>query len=222
MEALGRMASAIVHDFNNVLGAVVMTAESHPFDQPELRAVGERLRRAAETGQRLTEQLLAFARERETPAVVCDLVKVIEGMLPMLHTATGSRATLAFEPSITDAVVAFDRSQAEQLLLNLVLNSRDAISQRGTIRIVMRDALPADSAPPRTVVLSVIDDGVGMDESTRSRVFEPFFTTKTQGTGLGLATVFGIVRRAGGTASVTSEPGRGTTLSLLFPRHDQG
>jgi signal transduction histidine kinase len=219
MEALGRMASAIAHDFNNVLGAMSMTAELATAEPADLPALIARMNQIIATGQRLSDQLLAFAKERPDGATgSCDLRAVIEGLLPMLRTATGARATLVFEPSAA-ARVPIDVSQAEQVLLNLVLNARDAIAERGTIRIVVRDATPEDEGPPRAIVLAVIDDGAGMDEATRSRVLEPYFTTKAYGSGLGLSIVFGIVRRAGGSVRVASAPGAGTTVTLVVPRH---
>ena len=140
----------------------------------------------------------------------------------MLRAAVGTRSTLSYQAAAAAAAVAIGRSQVEQLLLNLVLNSRDAIAARGMIQIAVRDAVAADDAPPQSIVLSVSDNGAGMDEAIRSRVLEPYFTTKARGTGLGLSTVFAIVNRAGGAVRVESEPGAGTTVTLLLPRHHSG
>ena len=207
MEALGRMASAIVHDFNNVLGAIAMATELAASEKTDMRSLAARLTQIVDTAQRLNDQLLSFAKDRNEPSGTCELGEVIEGAMAMLRAAVGTRSTLSYQAAAAAAAVAIGRSQVEQLLLNLVLNSRDAIAARGMIQIAVRDAVAADDAPPQSIVLSVSDNGAGMDEATRSRVLEPYFTTKARGTGLGLSTVFAIVNRAGGAVRVESETG---------------
>jgi signal transduction histidine kinase len=137
----------------------------------------------------------------------------------VLRAGAGKSIGISAEIMIKDARVKIDPSQLEQILLNLCLNARDAIEGNGLIVVVLRDALDTDDdVAPDHVVLEVRDTGRGMNESTSSRIFEPFFTTKPEGTGLGLATVYGIVQRAGGVVRVESKPGAGTTLRVSLPR----
>jgi signal transduction histidine kinase len=223
MEALGRMARAVAHDFNNLLATVSMTvtllARSTP---PSLRATVDEVTSMIEVGRRLTQQLLTFGKAREDqPSGPIDVGATIEQMLPMLRTGAGKSIGIGVELLVKDARVAIDPSQLEQTLLNLCLNARDAIDGNGVIRIVLRDALENDEVAPDHVVLEVRDTGKGMSEATSARVFEPFFTTKPDGTGLGLATVYGIVQRAGGTIRVDSQPGAGTTMRVSLPRAAQ-
>jgi two-component system, cell cycle sensor histidine kinase and response regulator CckA len=212
-----------VHDFNNALGAIAMATELAASDKIDTQELTTRLRQIVATGQRFNEQLLSFSKDEPDPAgSACELGLVIDDLMPMLRTAAGARAIVSFQVTTPRAAVAIGRSQAEQVLLNLVLNARDAIAHQGTIQIVLRDSNVADAEPPQSVALSVIDNGAGMDEATRSRVLEPYFTTKARGTGLGLSTVFGIVRRAGGLLRVESEPGHGTGVHIWLPRHRSG
>jgi signal transduction histidine kinase len=139
-------------------------------------------------------------------------------MTGLLQSAVGSRIRLVLDTRVSGARVAVEASQLEQLILNLVLNARDAIPESGRIVVMLREAGAEDEVAPDSLVLEVRDDGSGMDASTCARMFEPYFTTKTTGTGLGLATVYGIVRRAGGAVRATSEPGRGTTVLVALPR----
>jgi signal transduction histidine kinase len=225
MEALGRMACAIAHDVNNLLSAASMSTEAMmlTFEPAHMPEFAREMQELFATGQRLTARLLEFGRERAVgDDRSSDLVLVLGRMLPMLRTAVGRRIALSSEIRCSSAIVPVDPSHAEQVLLNLLLNARDAIGESGSISIVLRNSTLEDDAPPDSVVVSVFDDGKGMDEATRMRVFEPFFTTKSQGTGLGLATVFGIVRRAEGVIRVTSEPGVGTAMHVILPRAETG
>jgi two-component system, cell cycle sensor histidine kinase and response regulator CckA len=220
MEALGRMARAVAHDFNNLLATVSMTvtllARSTP---PSMKATIEEVTSMIEIGRRLTQQLLTFGKAREEqPSGPIDVGATIEQMLPMLRAGAGKSIGISAEVLVKNACVAIEPSQLEQVLLNLCLNARDAIHGNGLIVIVLRDALDSDDVAPDSVVLEVRDTGSGMSPATSERIFEPFFTTKSEGTGLGLATVYGIVQRAGGVIRVDSQPGAGTTMRVSLPR----
>lgn len=226
MEALGRLASGIAHDFNNVLGVISVSLGAYSrveAEHPQLRGVSQRVEEMVQLGQRLTKQLLAFGRERpESKSDSADFAVVLERMLPLLRSAAGSSIQVELDVQARDAVVNVDTSHVEQIILNLVLNSRDAIGSAGHIRLTLREATPLDEAAPDAVVFEVLDDGSGMDEETCARVFEPYFTTKSRGNGLGLATVYGIARRAGGVARAFSEPKRGTRIVIALPRAERG
>jgi signal transduction histidine kinase len=223
MEALGRMARAVAHDFNNLLATVSITvtllARSTP---PSLKSTIDEVGSMIEIGRRLTQQLLTFGKAREDqPSGPIDVGATIQSMLPMLRTGAGKSIGISAEVIAKDARVAIDPSLLEQILLNLCLNARDAIDGNGLIAILLRDALETDDFAPDHVVLEVRDTGRGMSEATSARIFEPFFTTKPEGTGLGLATVYGIVQRAGGQVRVDSQPGAGTTMRVSLPRAPQ-
>jgi signal transduction histidine kinase len=171
----------------------------------------------------LTHQLLAFGRERQKgQSDSADFALVLERMLPLLRSAAGSHIHVEADLRVTDAVVGVDVSHLEQIALYLVLNARDAIEASGRITLTLRESTPADEVAPDSIVLEVVDDGSGMDEATCARMFEPYFTTKSRGNGLGLATVYGIARRAGGVASATSDPREGTRVIFSHPRADPG
>jgi two-component system cell cycle sensor histidine kinase/response regulator CckA len=230
MEAVGRLAGGVAHDFNNMLQAILghtellqerMTAE-HPFREPL-----EQIRLAAERSANLTRQLLAFARRQTIEPTVLDLNGTIADMLKMLQRMIGEDIDLLWKPAAAACTVRMDPSQLNQVLANLVVNARDAIQGVGKVTVETGHAT-FDAAycaahvgflPGRYVLLAVSDDGVGMDRATQARLFEPFFTTKPKdkGTGLGLATVYGIVRQNDGFINVYSEPGRGTTFRVYLP-----
>jgi len=219
LESLGQMAGGIAHDFNNLL-AVILNYTSLLADGIEDPAMGADLaeiRAAAERAASLTRQLLTFARSDVMRVEVIDLNDVVRGVASMLERTIGDRITFRFEVSPGLLVVLADRNQLEQVVLNLALNARDAMPEGGTLEITTGDHR-SGGAPPR-VELRVSDTGVGMTPEVRARAFEPFFTTKAlgQGTGLGLATVHGIVTRSGGTISISSAPGSGTELCVLLP-----
>jgi two-component system, cell cycle sensor histidine kinase and response regulator CckA len=220
MEALGRMARAVAHDFNNLLATVSLTMEAVARNAPaQHKALIDDVQQMIAVSRGLTQQLLAFGKEpSEPPAGSTDLAAVVARMEPVVRAGLGRGVDLDIKVSAQETRVAADASQLEQIVLNLALNARDAVSSNGKIAIVVRDASPLDEVPPDCVVLEVRDDGSGMDEATRARVFEPFFTTKASGSGLGLATVYGIVRRCGGVVRVASEPGAGTTMLVALPR----
>ncbi len=230
LEAIGSLAGGVAHDFNNLLTVVLSYADIlamglTPAD-PMWEGLDE-IRQAGERAADLTKQLLAFSRKQILSPTVLDLDQVIEGMLKMLRRLIGTGIELAHTSSHDLGKVHLDRGQTEQVLLNLIVNARDALPHGGKIQIETSntevDAELAEqlglAAGPH-VLLTVRDTGTGIDAATAEHIFEPFFTTKEKGkgTGLGLAVVFGIVRQSGGHIAVASEPGRGTTFTLRFPR----
>jgi PAS domain S-box-containing protein len=230
MEAVGRLAGGVAHDFNNMLAVILGRAElalrRTPPEGP-LRRDLEEILQAAERSSVLTRQLLAFARRQTVSPQVLNLNGAVEGLLQMLRRLIGEDVELAWQPGDGAGQVRLDPSQLDQLLANLVVNARDAIAGTGRItletrRVVLREPRRARGesvAPGRYALLRVVDDGCGMDEETLSHLFEPFFTTKEpgRGTGLGLATVYGIVRQNGGFVEVHSQPGRGTRFDVYLP-----
>jgi len=223
MEALGRMARAVAHDFNNTLATVSMTiallARSMP---PSLKPTIDEVTSMIEVGRRLTQQLLTFGKAKDDkPSGPIDVGATIERLLPMLRTAAGKSIGLSLDVLTPGARAPIDASHLEQIVLNLCLNARDAIDGNGLIAVVVRDALESDEIAPDHLVVEVRDTGRGMNEATSTRIFEPFFTTKSEGTGLGLATVYGIVQRAGGVVRVESQPGAGTIMRVSLPRSSQ-
>ena len=222
LESLGQLAGGIAHDFNNLLGVILNYAtllHRSLDDEVAQRDVGE-IRAAAERGAGLTRQLLTFARRDVVNAEPVELNEVVRGVASMLSRTLGEQVDLRLELTATPLVTVADRQQIEQIVLNLAINARDSLSSGGRVTI-------ATAAHPSThavddVVLRVIDTGCGMAPDIVSRVFEPFFTTKPrgQGTGMGLATVHGIVHQAGGEVTVESEPGRGTTVTVVLRGSD--
>ncbi|MDK2742500.1 MAG: response regulator [Nitrospira sp. BO4] len=229
IESLGRLAGGIAHDFNNVLTAILgysQLIESQLSTEDQLYGHVKQIRKAGEHALALTQQLLAFSRRQEHRPQVLDLNSVISKANDLLQRLLGTGVQLS--PRLTPSLSAIfaDPCQVQQVLLNLVINARDAIGRTGTVTIetgeVELDELYARShvavSPGRYVMLAVTDTGCGMDEQTKSRIFEPFFTTKgDRGTGLGLATVYGSVKQSGGSIWVYSEPGQGTTFRIYFP-----
>jgi two-component system cell cycle sensor histidine kinase/response regulator CckA len=227
MEAVGRLAGGVAHDFNNLLTVITGRCElmvhrlgrSHKLSQ-ELELILTTAHRAAA----LTRQLLAFSHKHVLATQVLDLNSVVVNMQRMLHRLIGEDIELVTTLDPALGCVHADQGQMEQVILNLVLNSRDAMPQGGRLSIETANA-ESQAWPPGTgagpcVVLTVSDNGCGMDAETRSRVFEPFFTTKgvDRGTGLGLSTVYGIVKQGGGQISVESEPGKGARFSIYLQR----
>ena len=232
MESVGRLAGGVAHDFNNMLGVILgnvdLALEQVAVGDP-LREDLEEVRRAAVRSVDLTRQLLAFARKQTVAPQVLDLNVTVSGMLKMLQRLIGEDIVLDWRPQEALWPVKVDPSQVDQVLANLCVNARDAISGTGhlTIRTGQRTFTAADLvtrpdvAAGEYVLLAVIDDGTGMGPEVLSHLFEPFFTTKSmgKGTGLGLATVWGIVRQNNGFIDVTSEPGRGSAFHIYLPRH---
>jgi hypothetical protein len=214
MEALGRLAGGVAHDFNNLLTAMLGYCSLLRIKLGESQCMPfvREIERSGERAAALTKQLLAFSRKQVLVPQVLDLKTVLGELEMMLRTVVGEDVTLVLELADGLEPVKADRGQIEQVILNLAVNARDAMPGGGTLTI----ALGADEG---AVLLTVSDSGLGMDERTRSRVFEPFFTTKApgKGTGLGLATVYGIVTQSGGAVDVESEPGEGTRFLVRLP-----
>ena len=231
MEAVGRLAGGVAHDFNNLLtvigGYAHMLCDSTQPDSP-LRGPVEEIIRAGDSAASLTNQLLAFSRRQIVTPQVLDLNALVAGMDKMLHRLLGEDVELvaALAPRVPS--VRVDASQFQQVLMNLVVNARDAMPQGGSITLETKvagftETSPEGIAPGRYAVLSVSDTGRGMTEETRLHAFEPFFTTKGRGkgTGLGLSTVYGIVKQAGGDITLVTAPGEGTTFQIYLPAVDR-
>jgi len=232
MESIGRLAGGVAHDFNNmllvILGHTGIVLEQMDQAHPYHVNLTE-IRKAAEHSADLTRQLLAFARKQTVVPTVLDLNEVVAGMLMLLQRLIGEDVQLIWQPAADQLPVKADPSQINQILTNLCVNARDAISDVGKITIETgRRTLDADYCanyvdyvPGDYVKLVVSDNGCGMDKQTLAQIFEPFFTTKKigVGTGLGLSTVYGIVRQNSGFINVYSELGQGTSFTIYLPRH---
>ncbi len=232
LEAIGRLAGGVAHDFNNLLTAILGFADrvsrALPVDHPERRDVDE-ITGAAERAAGLTRQLLTFSRPQAVAPQVLDVGTVVRTMEPMLRRLLGETIDLTCSIARDSGRVLADPHHLEQVLLNLSINARDAMPRGGRLLIetaAVELARPyldqhPEVEPGSYSMLAVTDTGTGMDQATRARMFEPFFTTKGgMGSGLGLATVYGIVKQAGGGILVYSEPGHGTTFKVYFPRTD--
>ncbi|MFI5298782.1 MAG: ATP-binding protein [Polyangiales bacterium] len=232
MESIGRLAGGIAHDFNNILGVILGYADAAMRNlDPSLPLYGSlsEIRDAARRSTDLTRQLLAFARRQTVTPQVLDLNETVAGMLTMLRRLIGENVQLKWlgQPGLWPVKV--DPSQIDQILANLCANARDAVVGVGSANIETGNctidaddcAAHSGAVPGDYVRLAVTDDGCGMDEETLAQVFEPFFTTKGvgKGTGLGLATLYGIVKQNRGFIEVRSEPGHGTTFSIYLPRY---
>jgi two-component system cell cycle sensor histidine kinase/response regulator CckA len=231
MEAVGRLAGGIAHDFNNLLTAIRGNAElmSHRVKKDhEMAAEVDEILHAADRAATLTRQLLAFSRKQVFQPIPLDLNEIVGGVSRMARRLIGTDVQLRLDVARSVSRVLADPAQVEQVLLNLIVNARDAMPLGGTITVqtanVRLDAgspeiIQAGVAPGRFVMLAVSDDGIGMDQATQARIFEPFFTTKEtgRGTGLGLSTVYGIVRQTGGAITVVSERGQGATFKIYLP-----
>ncbi len=234
MEAIGRLAGGVAHDFNNLLtvvlnGASLLLPAFAPDDRR--RELLDEVLRAGERGAALTRQLLAFSRQQVIERRVLDLARIVREMDAMIRRLVGEDVTVETVIATDLGSIKADAGTIEQVILNLVINARDAMPAGGRLTLEARN-VELDAAYGREhlggisgahVLLAVRDTGVGMDRATQQRIFEPFFTTKPKGkgTGLGLATVFGIVTQAGGCIRVHSEPGQGTTFEVYLPRTDE-
>ncbi|WP_051328414.1 response regulator [Desulfatirhabdium butyrativorans] len=234
LESVGRLAGGVAHDFNNMLGVIIGYAELAKLKidpQDPLSENLEEILMAARRSIDITRQLLAFARKQATEPKVLDLNRAVEDMLKMLRRLIGEDIDLSWKPGESLGLIRIDPSQVDQILANLCVNARDAISGVGKIVIQTENARfgkdycmdHPDFIPGEYVLLMVSDTGCGMSRETMARLFEPFFTTKEvgKGTGLGLATVYGIVKQNGGFIHVYSEPGMGTTFRIYLPRHSE-
>jgi len=233
MEAIGQLAGSVAHDFNNLLTVIRGSSEFLLRDldpqQPLYEEVKE-IRKAAERATSLTQQLLAFSRKQPRQPRLLDLNELLTDLAPMLQRLLSESIHLALALTPDPCPVKSDPTQLEQVILNLAINARDAMPQGGQFGIETANAdfeqaflRGSIALPPGAyVLLTVSDTGMGMDAETRAHCFEPFFTTKPkgQGTGLGLATVYGIVKQSDGVISVNSAPGQGTTFKIFLPRVD--
>jgi signal transduction histidine kinase len=231
MEAVGRLAGGVAHDFNNLLtvigGRAALMLHDVPPDHPSRRHV-ELVKKTADRAAALTQQLLAFSRKQVLQPKVIDLNALVEGIVPMLHRLIGEHIDLITRPARQLGRVKADPTQLEQVVLNLVVNARDAMPHGGTLTIETGNADRSEivgqdvAVAGPGVTLAVRDTGIGIDPEALPHLFEPFFTTKGpgKGTGLGLATVYGIVNQSGGRITVASERGRGTTVTMWLPLAD--
>jgi CheY-like chemotaxis protein len=242
LESLGQLAGGVAHDFNNLLAVIanyaafieeeLATAAAEPDGRrwsPVLDDVRQ-VRMAADRATSLTHQLLAFGRREVVQPRVLDLGEVVRGVEQILRRTLGEHIELQVSVAPSPVCTVADGGQLEQVLMNLVVNARDAMGGGGVLTIETVE-LPPDAAeaaeqagpPPAWACLRVRDTGAGMDPEVLDRAFEPFFTTKPRGggSGLGLATVYGIVSQAGGHTSIASEPGHGTTVTVLLPGTDE-
>jgi PAS domain S-box-containing protein len=233
MEAVGRLAGGVAHDFNNMLGVILgrvdMLLEEIKPGQPFYDDLNE-IRQAGARSADLTRQLLAFARKQTVSPRVIDINQTVNGMLKMLQRLIGENIEMEWIPGGNVWEVKIDPAQIDQLLVNLCVNARDAIAGLGKVVIETRNTVFDEDyckdhegfTPGEFAVIAVSDNGRGMDAETQSHLFEPFFTTKDQGkgTGLGLATVYGVVKQNNGFINVYSEPDHGTTFKIYLPRHN--
>jgi len=232
MESVGRLAGGVAHDFNNMLGVIIGNAElALAQTEPALpvHASLEEIIKAANRSANLTRQLLAFARKQVIAPRALDLNETIEGMLEMLRRLIGENIAFSWHPGAALWTIKVDPSQIDQILVNLCVNARDAIAGAGRIAVATGNvslgkaycALHAGLVPGDYVLLTVSDTGCGMSKEVLGKIFEPFFTTKEQGKGigLGLATIFGIVKQNNGFIEVDSELNRGTTCKIYLPRN---
>jgi signal transduction histidine kinase len=231
MEVIGHLAGGVAHDFNNILAVILgYTDLTTLLLEPDSRAQQnlEEIRRAAERAAALARQLLAFGRKQSCQPVVLDLNEVLTGLDKMLRRLIDEHIMLVVEPGRETGRIKADSGHVGQVLMNLVVNARDAMPQGGVLTVKTANASvngapagrPPSAAPGEYVVLTVNDNGTGMSEEVRARLFEAFFTTKPRdkGTGLGLATCQRIIGQCGGFIDVRSEPGKGSTFDVYFPR----
>ncbi|MHB1317617.1 MAG: PAS domain S-box protein, partial [Anaerolineae bacterium] len=232
MQAVGQLAGGVAHDLNNMLGVIngysEMILQGLAQSSPLYADIGE-IKKAGDRSAQLTRQLLAFARRQAIAPKVLDLNVALEGMFSMLRRLVGENIALVWKPGASVWPVKIDPGQMDQILANLVVNARDAIAGVGTVSIATENAeldeyycrTHVGSEPGQYVAIVVSDDGCGMGKEVLEHIYEPFFTTKPvgQGTGLGLATVYGITKQNGGNIHVYSEPGQGTAFRIYLPRY---
>ena len=230
LEAVGQLAGGCAHDFNNLLTPIIGFADllrgSFADGAPQLEDV-DYILEAARRAATITRQLLCFSRQHVTELCPLNLSESVRAISPLLERTLGERIRFVYDYPDEEAVTTADSVQIDQVILNLAINARDAMPEGGELRLSVgtTESTKVDRRlgldPGPYVTLTVADTGVGMDDATRQKIFDPFFTTKgpDQGTGLGLATCFGIVRERGGAIDVSSEPGEGATFTVYFPSH---
>ncbi|MCH9023598.1 MAG: PAS domain S-box protein [Planctomycetes bacterium] len=230
MEAIGQLAGGVAHDFNNLLSVIMgfsqLAENARTTNADELPGHLAEIRKASERGARLTNQLLAFSRRQIIEPKVVDINQLIVGLDRMLHRLIRENIELVIHETKKDATVFVDPGQIEQVVVNLMVNARDAMPEGGELSISLDEPAAEsdiseleDNDPGRYLIITVRDNGIGMSEEVQSRIFEPFFTTKEvgAGTGLGLSIVYQIMADHKGTITVESEVGKGTTFTIIFP-----
>ena len=230
LEAIGRLAGGVAHDFNNILMSIMGAADLLLMQLPgndAARDEANEIKQSVDRGAGLTRQLLAFSRRQATRLRIFSLGDVVRGMDTMLRRLIGPEIEFEIVSPPEPLSIVADSGQVEQVVLNLVVNARDAMPEGGRVTVRVEEVELDETAalafvegkPGRYARLSVADTGMGIDAATRAKLFEPFFTTKEQGkgTGLGLSIVYGIVKQSGGYITVASEPGRGATFLIYFP-----
>jgi signal transduction histidine kinase len=230
MEVVGRLASGVAHDFNNLITVIMAAAQMLQWrtaGRTDVRGYVDNIVDAAQRGAALSRRLLAFSRQQAVDAKAVDTRQVLTELEKMVRSVVGEQIHVTLDTGTDPAVVKADQGQLEQVLLNMVLNARDAMPNGGTLtlrtRPTERGAGPGGELRPGSwVAVTIADTGIGMSAETRARVFEPFFTTKAHGTGLGLATAYQIAHDLGGEITVESEPEKGTTFTLILPRAAAG
>lgn len=230
MEAIGRLVSGVAHDFNNLLTGIVLCSDlllAGLEKESRLRRYAQEIRLAGARGAGMIQQLIAVAQQRSLETKALSLNDGMAEMSNLLTRLIGENIALVSDLAEDLALVQMAPAQVQQIILNLVLNARDAMPEGGRITLTTRNdnnRMVADERDRRTVLLEVCDSGCGMDAETRARIFEPFFTTKKpgQGSGLGLATVYGIVKNAGGTIDLDSKPANGTRVRIRLPAVQAG
>jgi nitrogen-specific signal transduction histidine kinase len=230
MEGIGQLAGGVAHDFNNLLGIILGSAEllAESVDLSQVRRRAGEIQKAGQRGAKLTKELLAFSRKQVLELRVTDVNAKVSGITDMLMRVAGESIEVRTSLAANLGKIRADASQIEEILVNLVVNAREAMPNGGKITIETQNIdleeayVSAHSSvlPGRYVMIGVSDSGVGMDAETLAHVFEPFVTTKTSGTGLGLAMVYGAVKQSGGNIWAYSEPGKGTTFKVYFGRVD--
>jgi two-component system, cell cycle sensor histidine kinase and response regulator CckA len=233
MESVGRLAGGVAHDFNNMLGVIIGRAEmalKQGVSTDEIRHNLQEILKAGLRSADLTRQLLAFARKQTAIPKILDLNDTISGMIKMLRRLIAEDINLSWQPGPDLWKVKMDPSQVDQILANLVVNARDAISGTGAVTLITENVVIDNSVraetpefiPGQYVLLTVSDTGAGMSQEVRENIFEPFFTTKEvgKGTGLGLSTVYGIVKQNDGFIYVDSKPGKGAAFKIYLPRFE--
>ncbi len=222
MEAVGRLAGGVAHDFNNILGVISGHAELLQLSANQTdSARAERIIAATEKAASLTQQLLAFGRKQIMSLKLLNLTTIVEGFSSMLDCLMTPEIQISIQAEKNLGLVRADQSQLEQVIMNLATNARQAMPEGGTLTIAIDEFQSSkdqpDLPPGKYVRLAVSDTGIGMTEETQLRIFEPFFTTKKMGSGLGLSTVYGIIKQSGGYITVQSAPQQGSTFSVFLP-----